>query len=136
MQRADPAPRDSPVQRRARDAERLCGGIGPPAVRGERDDEVRDTLRDLRAHDVEVLTLGQYLAPSARHLPVRRYVSPDAFAAWRDEGLALGFREVVAGPLVRSSYHVAEVLADAQRTGCLSSGYGRMVRCAWLTRRR
>ncbi|EDT38849.1 lipoic acid synthetase [Burkholderia ambifaria MEX-5] len=80
---------------------------------GERDDEVRDTLRDLRAHEVDVLTLGQYLAPSAHHLPVRRYVSPDAFAAWRDEGLALGFREVVAGPLVRSSYHAADVLEGA-----------------------
>ncbi|EGD00970.1 lipoyl synthase, partial [Burkholderia sp. TJI49] len=80
---------------------------------GERDDEVRDTLRDLRAHRVDVLTLGQYLAPSEHHLPVRRYVSPDAFDAWREQGLALGFREVVAGPLVRSSYHAAEVLEDA-----------------------
>ncbi|WP_176047196.1 lipoyl synthase [Burkholderia sp. BCC1644] len=80
---------------------------------GECDDEVRDTLRDLRAHDVDVLTLGQYLAPSEHHLPVRRYVSPEAFAAWRDEALELGFREVVAGPLVRSSYHAADVLEDA-----------------------
>ncbi|MDS0851893.1 lipoyl synthase, partial [Burkholderia cenocepacia] len=80
---------------------------------GERDDEVRDTLRDLRAHEVDVLTLGQYLAPSEHHLPVRRYVSPEAFAAWHDEALALGFREVVAGPLVRSSYHAADVLESA-----------------------
>lgn len=80
---------------------------------GERDDEVRATLHDLRAHEVDVLTLGQYLAPSAHHLPVRRYVSPDAFDAWRDEALALGFREVVAGPLVRSSYHAADVLKPA-----------------------
>ncbi len=77
---------------------------------GERDDEVRDTLRDLRAHEVDVLTIGQYLAPSPFHLPVRRHVTPDAFAAWRDEGLALGFREVVSGPLVRSSYHAAQTL--------------------------
>ncbi|AIO76363.1 lipoyl synthase [Burkholderia multivorans] len=80
---------------------------------GEGDDEVRATMRDLRAHGVDVLTLGQYLAPSAHHLPVRRYVSPEAFAAWRDEGLALGFAEVVAGPLVRSSYHAADVLVPA-----------------------
>jgi lipoic acid synthetase len=58
-----------------------------------------------------VLTLGQYLAPSAHHLPVRRYVSPAEFDAWRAEGLALGFAEVVAGPLVRSSYHAADVLS-------------------------
>ncbi|MDN7671698.1 lipoyl synthase [Burkholderia oklahomensis] len=76
---------------------------------GERDDELRDTMRDLRAHGVDVLTIGQYLAPSRFHLPVRRYATPDAFAAWRADALALGFVEVVAGPLVRSSYHAGEL---------------------------
>ncbi len=98
---------------------------------GER--EVRDTLRDLRAHEVDVLMFGQYLAPSAHHLPVRRYVSPDAFAAWRDAALALGFREVVAGTLVRSSYHAADVLADAQPAVCQAC---RVDTCARLTWRR
>ncbi len=77
---------------------------------GETDDELLDTLRDLRAHGVEVLTIGQYLAPSRFHLPVRRYVSPGQFAALREAGLSMGFAEVVAGPLVRSSYHAAQTV--------------------------
>jgi lipoyl synthase len=76
---------------------------------GESDDELLATMRDLRTHDVDVLTIGQYLAPSRFHLPVRRYVPPETFGMLRDEGLKLGFREVVAGPLVRSSYHADEV---------------------------
>jgi len=79
---------------------------------GEADDELLDTMRDLRAHRVDILTLGQYLAPSRFHLPVRRYATPEQFAAWREAGLQMGFREVVAGPLVRSSYH-ADRVADA-----------------------
>ncbi|WP_028224761.1 lipoyl synthase [Paraburkholderia ferrariae] len=84
---------------------------------GETDAELLATLRDLRAHGVEVLTIGQYLAPSRFHLPVRRYVSPDEFAALRDAGLAMGFREVVAGPLVRSSYHAAQTVEAARAAG-------------------
>ena len=79
---------------------------------GEADDELLDTMRDLRAHRVDILTLGQYLAPSRFHMPVRRYATPEQFAAWREAGLQMGFREVVAGPLVRSSYH-ADRVADA-----------------------
>ncbi|MPW16451.1 lipoyl synthase [Paraburkholderia sp. CNPSo 3157] len=75
---------------------------------GERDDELVDTMRDIREHEVDVLTIGQYLAPSKFHMPVRRYVSPQTFDAFRAEGLKLGFREVVSGPLVRSSYHAGE----------------------------
>ncbi|WP_043203636.1 lipoyl synthase [Paraburkholderia acidipaludis] len=81
---------------------------------GETDAELLATMRDLRAHGVEVLTIGQYLAPSRFHLPVRRYVSPEAFTALREAGLAMGFREVVAGPLVRSSYHAAQTAEAAQ----------------------
>jgi lipoic acid synthetase len=77
---------------------------------GERDDEVRDALRDLRAAGVALLTLGQYLRPSPDHLPVARWVTPAAFDAWAAEARALGFAEVAAGPLVRSSYR-AEQLA-------------------------
>lgn len=81
---------------------------------GETDAELRETLRDLREHGVQVLTIGQYLAPSRYHLPVRRYVHPDEFAALREAGLAMGFSEVVAGPLVRSSYHAAQTVEAAR----------------------
>ncbi|WP_321887474.1 lipoyl synthase [Paraburkholderia bannensis] len=82
---------------------------------GETDEQLRATLGDLREHDVEVLTIGQYLAPSRYHLPVQRYLHPDEFAALRELGLAMGFREVVAGPLVRSSYHAAQTVEAARR---------------------
>jgi lipoyl synthase len=78
---------------------------------GERDDEVVQALADLRAAGVTLLTLGQYLRPSADHLPVDRYVSPAQFDAFAARARELGFREVAAGPLVRSSYH-AEQLAQ------------------------
>jgi lipoyl synthase len=76
---------------------------------GETEDEVVEAMRDLRAHGVEILTLGQYLRPSAWHLPVVEYVTPERFAAHRERGLALGFRYVASGPLVRSSYRAAEL---------------------------
>jgi len=72
---------------------------------GETLDEVRDVMRDLAAHGVDILTLGQYLRPSPKHLPIVRYVSPAEFAGLKTDGLAMGFRHVEAGPLVRSSYH-------------------------------
>jgi lipoic acid synthetase len=72
---------------------------------GEDDVEIVAAMRDLRAHEVDMLTLGQYLAPSASHFPVQRYVHPDTFAAFEREGLALGFAHVASGALVRSSYH-------------------------------
>ena len=79
---------------------------------GETDEEILDTLRDLRAHDVEMLTIGQYLAPSGHHLPVRRYVHPDVFATYAREAAAMGFTHAASAPLVRSSYH-----ADLQAHG-------------------
>jgi lipoic acid synthetase len=72
---------------------------------GEETDELISVFRDLRAVGCDVLTLGQYLRPSAAHLPVARYVPPIEFATLRESALALGFRHVEAGPLVRSSYH-------------------------------
>jgi lipoic acid synthetase len=72
---------------------------------GETDDEILAVMRDLRAHGVSMLTLGQYLAPSAHHLPVARYVHPDTFALFEREAAAMGFRHAAVGPLVRSSYH-------------------------------
>lgn len=76
---------------------------------GESDAEIEETMRDLRAAGVEILTLGQYLRPSAWHLPVVEWVTPERFAGWREAGLALGFRYVASGPLVRSSYRAAEL---------------------------
>jgi lipoyl synthase len=76
---------------------------------GETDDEVLQAMRDLRAHDVEMLTLGQYLQPSDGHLPVLRYVHPDTFKMFEQAALAMGFAHAACGPMVRSSYH-----ADAQ----------------------
>lgn len=72
---------------------------------GETKDEVQETLEDLRTVGVSIVTLGQYLQPTRRHLPVARYWSPDEFAQLRREAMALGFAHVEAGPLVRSSYH-------------------------------
>jgi lipoic acid synthetase len=77
---------------------------------GETDDEIFETMDDLRAIDVDILTLGQYLQPTRNHLPVERFVSPEEFARYREAGLARGFLEVVAGPLVRSSYRAERVL--------------------------
>ena len=77
---------------------------------GERPDEVLDVMRDLRAHHVDVLTLGQYLRPSPKHLPIVRYVPPAEFDDFRRAGLEMGFAHVESGPLVRSSYHAAEAV--------------------------
>ena len=77
---------------------------------GERDNEILQTMHDLRRANVDILTLGQYLRPTPNHLPVERYVSPEEFDAYRREGLEAGFVEVVAGPMVRSSYRAEQVL--------------------------
>ncbi len=79
---------------------------------GETMAQVEGTLRDLRAHHVDMVTIGQYLQPSAHHHPVLRYWTPDEFKALEDFGMALGFTHVASGPLVRSSYH-----ADRQAAG-------------------
>jgi lipoic acid synthetase len=77
---------------------------------GETDAELDRTFDDIRAAGVDVVTLGQYMRPTPHHLPVERFVSPDEFHAYRDAALARGFLEVVAGPLVRSSYRAERVL--------------------------
>ncbi|HRY14973.1 MAG: lipoyl synthase [Candidatus Competibacteraceae bacterium] len=79
---------------------------------GETLEEIREVMHDLRAHDVEMLTLGQYLQPSVHHLPVARYVTPEEFEQLRLDGEAMGFTHVASAPLVRSSYH-----ADLQAMG-------------------
>jgi lipoic acid synthetase len=84
---------------------------------GEEIDEVIQVFRDLRAHDVEILTVGQYLRPTPNHLPIARYVTPDEFAMLKVEALKLGFRHVESGPLVRSSYHAASQVPDRAAAG-------------------
>ncbi|HVL35819.1 MAG TPA: lipoyl synthase [Burkholderiales bacterium] len=81
---------------------------------GERDEEILQVMRELRAHDVDMLTIGQYLQPSPHHLPVLRYVEPATFARFEEAARALGFRHAAIGPLVRSSYHADQ---QAHRAG-------------------
>lgn len=80
---------------------------------GETNEEVELTMRDLREVDVDILTLGQYLRPSADHIPIDRYVTPEEFRHLYDVGMSLGFKHVESGPLVRSSYHAWEQVQAA-----------------------
>nr|WP_297356397.1 lipoyl synthase [uncultured Caldimonas sp.] len=82
---------------------------------GETDDEILDVMRDMRAHDIDMLTIGQYLAPSGHHLPVRRYVHPDTFKMFEEKAYEMGFTHAAVGAMVRSSYH-----ADQQAHGVLA----------------
>lgn len=79
---------------------------------GETDEEVLRTIDDLRAHDCQFVTIGQYLQPTKRHLAVKRYVHPDQFKAYADYGLSIGLAKVQSGPLVRSSYHAEEAVDE------------------------
>lgn len=79
---------------------------------GETKEEILEVMKDLRAHDVDMLTIGQYLQPSRHHIPVARYVHPDEFEELRVAGVEMGFSHIASGPLVRSSYH-----ADLQAAG-------------------
>ena len=84
---------------------------------GETDEEILAVMRDMRAHDIDMLTIGQYLQPTGGHLPVQRYVHPDAFAGLERAAYAMGFRHAAVGALVRSSYH-----ADRQAENVLHEG--------------
>ncbi|MBC7803606.1 MAG: lipoyl synthase [Candidatus Parcubacteria bacterium] len=86
---------------------------------GETDAEILAVMRDLRSSGGDMLTIGQYLAPSAHHLPVERYVHPDTFAVFEREALAMGFRHAAIGPMVRSSYHADQ---QAHHAGIANSG--------------
>ena len=81
---------------------------------GETDDEILRVMRDLRAHDVDMLTIGQYLQPSGHHLPVLRYVEPATFRRWEAEAKQMGFVHAAVGAMVRSSYHADQ---QAHRAG-------------------
>ena len=84
---------------------------------GEREDEVEETMRDLRAIGVEVVTFGQYLRPTPWHLPVLEWVTPEKFDEWKRRGLEHGFRYVASGPLVRSSYRAGELFLESAIKG-------------------
>jgi lipoic acid synthetase len=81
---------------------------------GEVEEEIKRTMLDLREHDVDILTIGQYLRPSENHLPMSRYYAPKEFAGFRKLGFEMGFKHVESGPLVRSSYHAHEQTEDAR----------------------
>ena len=80
---------------------------------GETNDEILDVMKDLRAHDVDMLTVGQYLQPSGHHLPVLRYVTPDEFKMFEREAAKVGFIHAACGPMVRSSYHADQMAHEA-----------------------
>ena len=94
---------------------------------GESDPEIRQTLQDLRRSGCRLLTLGQYLQPSRRHLPVARFVPPQEFEHWRQVALDMGFSQVASGPFVRSSYHAGEMYAsiDKNRSTAVAEPSGR-----------
>ncbi len=80
---------------------------------GETNEEILDVMRDMRTHDIDMLTLGQYLQPSAHHLPVLRYVTPDEFKMFETEAYKMGFVHAACGPMVRSSYHADQMAHEA-----------------------
>jgi len=83
---------------------------------GETDEEILEVMRDMRAHNIEMLTIGQYLAPSTSHLPVRRYVHPDTFKMFEAEAYKMGFKHAAVGAMVRSSYHADQQAGHAMGT--------------------
>ena len=87
---------------------------------GEDEQELLDVFRDMRAHDIDVLTVGQYLRPTKKHAEVVRYYRPEEFASLKEQALAMGFGHVEAGPLVRSSYHADEQVPVAARKSALA----------------
>ena len=89
---------------------------------GETDQEIEETMDDLIAHKVDILTLGQYLRPTLNHLPVERWVTPKEFDRYREIGLKKGFLEVVSGPMVRSSYRAERALEKNNAGLNLASG--------------
>jgi lipoic acid synthetase len=92
---------------------------------GENFDEVLELMKDLRAVSCDIMTIGQYLQPYERRLPVERYVTPEEFARWREAGMQMGFRHVESSPLTRSSYHARqqteEPVADESEEESLAS---------------
>jgi len=119
-------PRSLELLRRAKD-QGFITKTGLMVGIGEKDEELLETLHDLRKADVDILTLGQYLQPTRDHLPIDRWVTPEAFTEWKRIGLELGFSVIESGPLVRSSYH-ADTQAEIkflERRGIVKRAYER-----------
>jgi lipoic acid synthetase len=91
---------------------------------GETEDEVLGALSDLRAVGVDIVTIGQYLRPTARHRPIHRYVHPEEFARYRAYGESIGIPHVESGPLVRSSYHAKDATQAAGKAGAVPVAIG------------
>jgi lipoic acid synthetase len=91
---------------------------------GESTEEILKTLLDLRNAGCNLLTLGQYLQPTSRHLPVERFIPPEEFDRWRRTALEMGFTEAASGPLVRSSYHAKELYLACSQTVSRDGFYG------------
>ena len=87
---------------------------------GETEDELLDVFRNMRAHDIDVLTVGQYLRPSKKHADVARYYRPEEFVQLKQHAMEMGFAHVEAGPMVRSSYHADEQVPVASRKSLLA----------------
>jgi lipoic acid synthetase len=101
------------ADRRDRERRGMLTKSGIMVGLGETFDEVVELMRDLRSASCDIMTIGQYLQPHARRLPVERYVTPEEFTRWRDAGMELGFRHVESSPLTRSSYHARQQTGDA-----------------------
>ena len=99
--------------RRDREQPEMLTKSGIMVGLGEEFDEVVELMKDLRAASCNIMTIGQYLQPHARRLPVERYVTPEEFSRWRDIGMEMGFQHVQSSPLTRSSYHAREQAAPA-----------------------
>jgi lipoic acid synthetase len=98
--------------RRDRDQTEMLTKSGIMVGLGETFDEVVELMKDLRSVSCDIMTIGQYLQPHARRLPVERYVTPEEFNRWRDVGMSMGFKHVQSSPLTRSSYHAREQAED------------------------
>ncbi len=103
------AGKNSPAERKLYTKSGIMVGLG------ERSDEVTQVMRDLRSVGCDILTIGQYLAPSDEHLPVERFAAPEEFDAWKAEAEEMGFVSVASGPFVRSSYHAEQVFENRSR---------------------
>jgi lipoic acid synthetase len=120
-----PAVRPQAKYDRSLEVLRYAKGLNPEGLTksgfmvglGEVEEEIHQTMIDLREHDVDILTIGQYLRPTENHLPMSRYYTPKEFADLKRYGFALGFKHVESGPLVRSSYHAHEQTEDARKSG-------------------
>src|SRR2546427_13023049 len=103
------------AERRDREQRGMLTKSGIMVGLGEEFDEVVGLMKDLRAVSCDIMTIGQYLQPHARRLPVERYVTPEEFQRWRDIGMDLGFKHVESSPLTRSSYHARQQAEDEPR---------------------